>query len=166
MGIPLRVLMVEDSEDDALLLLEQLRDYPLEIQHRDGQVTSVLYNATVYRDEKGQVLGVFAAARDITERKQAEEQLQKKQIEQVILNLIQNGLEAMNANEDRPRRLYIETDLPEPNQVRDTGKGMTEETRPHIFDSFFTTKPEGLGMGLPICRSIIENPGHPTPGHG
>ncbi len=49
-----------------------VRDYPLEIQHRDGHATAVLYNASVYRDEKGQIVGVFAAARDITERKRAE----------------------------------------------------------------------------------------------
>jgi len=50
-----------------------VRDYPLELKHRDGQVTPVLYNATLYRDEKGQIMGVFAAARDITIRKKAEE---------------------------------------------------------------------------------------------
>jgi PAS domain S-box-containing protein len=49
-----------------------VRDYPLELRHRDGHVTSVLYNASIYRDEGGQVVGVFAAARDITERKRAE----------------------------------------------------------------------------------------------
>ena len=45
-----------------------VRDYPLEVRHRDGHVISVLYNAAVYRDETGEVVGVFAAARDITER--------------------------------------------------------------------------------------------------
>ena len=52
-----------------------VRDYPLEIRHRDGQITAVLYNATVYHDQSGTVRGVFAAARDITERKQAEQKL-------------------------------------------------------------------------------------------
>ncbi|MFZ2446052.1 MAG: PAS domain S-box protein [Syntrophobacteraceae bacterium] len=52
-----------------------VRDYPLEIRHRDGHPTSVLYNASVYRDEKGEIVGVFAAARDITERKRAERAL-------------------------------------------------------------------------------------------
>jgi PAS domain S-box-containing protein len=50
-----------------------VRDYPLGLRHRDGCITSVLYNASVYRDESGRVIGVFAAARDITERKCAEE---------------------------------------------------------------------------------------------
>jgi PAS domain S-box-containing protein len=54
------------------------RNEPLEIRHRDGHVTLVLYNASLYQDEKGQVVGVFAAARDITERRQAEEELLRK----------------------------------------------------------------------------------------
>ncbi|MBK8619612.1 MAG: PAS domain S-box protein [Anaerolineales bacterium] len=54
-------------------------DYPLEIRHVSGQVTDVLYNASVYRDANGKVLGVFAAARDVTDRKRAEKQLQQQQ---------------------------------------------------------------------------------------
>ena len=54
-----------------------VRDYPLELRHRDGHATSVLYNASVYRDESGKVAGVFAAARDITERKRAEREQQE-----------------------------------------------------------------------------------------
>ena len=56
-----------------------VRDYPLELRHRDGHVTSVLYNAAVFRDEVGKVVGVFAAARDITERKKAEEALRRSE---------------------------------------------------------------------------------------
>ncbi len=54
-------------------------DYPLALRHRDGHVADVLYNASVYRDEAGEVLGVFAAARDITERKLAEEKLRRSE---------------------------------------------------------------------------------------
>jgi len=54
-----------------------VRDYPLEILHRDGHITHVRYNASVYRDETGEVIGVFAAARDITELKEAEEKIKK-----------------------------------------------------------------------------------------
>src|SRR5271157_321140 len=52
-----------------------VRDYPLELRHRDGGIRSVLYNASVYRDENGDVVGIFAAARDITARTRAEEAL-------------------------------------------------------------------------------------------
>jgi PAS domain S-box-containing protein len=64
-------------------------DYPLEIKHKDGRVTPVLYNASVYKDELGNVIGVFAAARDITEIKQAEDEI-KRQAE--LLNLTQEAI--------------------------------------------------------------------------
>jgi PAS domain S-box-containing protein len=56
-----------------------VRDYPLAIRHKSGRVTDVLYNATIYRNEDGAVQGVFAAARDITERKRADEELKTKE---------------------------------------------------------------------------------------
>ena len=56
-----------------------VRDYPLEIRHRNGKVTPVFYNASVYRDAKGDVAGVFAAARDITKRREVEEALRKSE---------------------------------------------------------------------------------------
>lgn len=62
-----------------------VRDYPLEIRHKDGHATPVLYNASVYRDDAGQVAGVFAAARDITARKRAEESLRRRVREQAAL---------------------------------------------------------------------------------
>ena len=65
-----------------------VRDYPLAIRHVSGQVTDVLYNATVYRNQAGEIEGVFAAARDVTEHKRAEEELEK----------YRRGLEAMVAD--------------------------------------------------------------------
>ncbi len=71
-----------------------VKDYALEIRHRDGHITPVLYNAAVYHDEEGKVIGVFAAARDITERKQAEAQIL---LQNKVLNAInQVFLEALN----------------------------------------------------------------------
>jgi len=58
-----------------------VQDYALEIRHRDGHITPVLYNASVYRDEEGKIVGVFAAARDISERKQAEKAIESYQNE-------------------------------------------------------------------------------------
>ncbi|MFI5338140.1 MAG: GAF domain-containing protein, partial [Opitutales bacterium] len=74
-----------------------VRDYPLELLHRDGHVTSVLYNASVYRDERGDVVGVFAAARDVTERKRNEEQIRQlnNELEQRVRDRTAN-LEAAN----------------------------------------------------------------------
>jgi PAS domain S-box-containing protein len=67
-----------------------VQDYELEIRHRDGHVTPVLYNATVYKDESDNVIGVFAAARDITKQKQAEE-LQLRDSEEKYRNLFENA---------------------------------------------------------------------------
>ena len=66
-----------------------VRDYPLEIIHKNGDITQVLYNASVYKDEMGNVMGVFAAARDITELKKAEEEIQR------LANLVESSDDAI-----------------------------------------------------------------------
>lgn len=87
----------------------------------------------------------------------------KVQVEQVILNLISNGLEAMNANKDRSRTLTIRVQKTAVGEVEiavhDTGPGLPPGAADKIFDPFFTTKSEGLGMGLSISRSIVEAQG-------
>jgi PAS domain S-box-containing protein len=70
-----------------------VRDYPLELRHLDGNITSVLYNASVYRDDSGKVAGVFAAARDITERKRAEAELRES--ERRMRQIIDTALDAV-----------------------------------------------------------------------
>jgi C4-dicarboxylate-specific signal transduction histidine kinase len=81
------------------------------------------------------------------------------QLQQVVLNLIMNGIEAMHATVDRPRVLKISSDAAESGlevAVRDSGTGLDPRYVSHIFDTFFTTKASGMGMGLSISRSIIE----------
>jgi len=82
------------------------------------------------------------------------------QLQQVMLNLILNSIEAMNAVIDRPKMLTISSERVEPSSllvaVKDTGAGLDPTTADRIFESFYTTKPNGMGMGLSICRSIIE----------
>jgi PAS domain S-box-containing protein len=82
------------------------------------------------------------------------------QLQQVILNLIVNAIEAMSGGGDGTRELLISSRKADPGGVlvgvRDSGPGLAPETLDHVFDAFYTTKPGGLGMGLSICRSIIE----------
>jgi len=84
----------------------------------------------------------------------------KVQLQQLILNLVINGIEAMQPITDRPRELVIRSEQDGAQQVRvtvtDCGVGFSADNAGQLFDTFFTTKSSGLGMGLSICRSIIE----------
>ena len=82
------------------------------------------------------------------------------QLQQVMLNLIMNGIEAMSGVTDRPKLLIISSERREAGgvlvAVKDTGAGIDPAAADRMLKSFFTTKPNGIGMGLSICRSIIE----------
>jgi signal transduction histidine kinase len=82
------------------------------------------------------------------------------QLQQVVLNLILNALQAMGAVSEGPRQVMITTRQIESNDlyvgIQDTGPGLSPETLSRLFEPFYTTKPNGMGMGLTICRSIVE----------
>ena len=82
------------------------------------------------------------------------------QFQQVILNLIANAIEAMEEVHHRPRALRVEARCTDSREicveVSDSGPGLNPDSLSHVFDSFYTTKPNGMGMGLSISRSIIE----------
>jgi signal transduction histidine kinase len=85
------------------------------------------------------------------------------QLQQVILNIVMNGVEAMASVADRRRELVIRSRQHGSDQVlvtmQDCGVGIDRESLEKVFDPFYTTKPQGMGMGLAISRSIIENHG-------
>jgi signal transduction histidine kinase len=85
------------------------------------------------------------------------------QLQQVVMNLIMNGVEAMRSVPEHERNLLVRTEGRESDEVRvslqDSGTGIDPETQEEIFDAFYTTKPGGLGMGLAISRSIVETHG-------
>jgi PAS domain S-box-containing protein len=84
------------------------------------------------------------------------------QVQQVVLNLILNAVEAMGTSETPARELWISTEREHKGvlvAVRDSGPGIDPAHLQRVFDAFYTTKPSGVGMGLAICRSIIETHG-------
>jgi signal transduction histidine kinase len=82
------------------------------------------------------------------------------QLQQVLLNLVVNAIEAMGAIHDRPRALTIVSRPDGPDaitvEVRDSGTGLGAERADRLFEAFYTTKSEGIGIGLSISRSIVE----------
>jgi PAS domain S-box-containing protein len=88
---------------------------------------------------------------------------ERVQLQQVLLNLVTNAVEAMSSITDRERILAVQSSVCEPDHVlitiEDSGTGIDPNQMDRIFDAFFTTKAHGMGMGLSICRSIIESHG-------
>jgi C4-dicarboxylate-specific signal transduction histidine kinase len=88
------------------------------------------------------------------------------ELQQVVINLIMNGIEAMADVSGRPRELVITSERDELYDgsavrvaLRDAGIGVSPENLGRLFEAFYTTKAQGLGMGLPICRSIVQEHG-------
>jgi PAS domain S-box-containing protein len=88
---------------------------------------------------------------------------ERVQLQQVLINLVTNAIDAMSGVTDRVRLLKVKSEQSDCDEieicVEDSGTGIDDDNMPHLFEAFFTTKPHGMGMGLSICRSIIESHG-------
>jgi two-component system, NtrC family, sensor kinase len=108
----------------------------------------------------GELIGYQVSARPDLLRDLPQVRADRVQLQQVILNLITNAIEAMGSVEGRQRLLIVTSQRREPDSVlvtvQDNGPGIDPDASDRIFDAFFSTKSSGMGMGLFICRSIVE----------
>jgi C4-dicarboxylate-specific signal transduction histidine kinase len=157
--------------DDALSLIVKEGNRAGEVV---GRIRALIKKAPARKDAvaiNDAILEVIALTRteaannSVSVRAQLAEDLprvrgDRVQLQQVLLNLIINAIEAMRHAGEDERELLISTVRIEPKSVRvgvrDTGPGLSPESLPRLFEPFYTTKPEGMGMGLSICRSIID----------
>ncbi|MGB6818668.1 MAG: sensor histidine kinase, partial [Pseudolabrys sp.] len=141
----LRSMFRKESSARRPLDINDLITDVIGLTSHEAQKHSILVHTTFSEAPKPQTLGDQA------------------QLEQVFLNLVMNAIEAMNSSKSDHRVLELKTSVNEGHEVlvtvADSGPGVDAENLEKIFDAFFTTKPDGMGMGLSICRSIIESHG-------
>ncbi|HUL41532.1 MAG TPA: ATP-binding protein [Burkholderiales bacterium] len=131
------------------------RREPNRVPSRINDIISDLAGMLEFQDEKSGIKLLLDLAADLPSVS-----IDRGMIEQVILNLLKNAREAMGDTPSGNRKILVRSALNGNNAVevsiRDYGHGLPEELRENLFLPFFTTKPDGMGMGLNICRSIIE----------
>ncbi len=127
-----------------------VRDYPLAIRHRSGMVTDVLYNATIYKNEEGEVQGVFAAARDITERKGVEEALKESEARLRVLSS-----QLLSAQESERKRIALELH-DGVGQMLTAIKFKIENTLQEKGKSGTQGKEESFEAVIPLVKETIE----------
>ncbi len=153
-------LRIMDQAERAAAIIQRLRNF---LRKKESARSIIDINATV-----GETVDLFASearAHDIIVKMNLAPHLppvhaEMIEIEQVILNLMRNGMEAMAEMTTDQRELVITTGMSNDDyicvDVHDNGHGISEEDRMHLFEPFYTTKQNGMGLGLSISRSLIE----------
>ena len=138
----LRSMFRKESSGRRPLDINTLLANVIELTSHEAQKHDILVHTTFFDGQKPQTLG------------------DRAQLEQVFLNLVMNAIEAMSSSKTNPRVLELAISVKEDDEalvtVADNGAGVDAENLEKIFDAFFTTKPNGMGMGLSICKTIIE----------
>jgi signal transduction histidine kinase len=157
---------IEDIVRDNSRAVDTVQNVRAIFQRDAVEMSSVDLGEILY--DVGRIVRSEAALKEVTLRLDLPASLptvvgNKTQLIQALMNLILNAFEAIGENDSRERMVEISARQCEPGRVhvavRDSGKGIAPEIMPRLFDAFFTTKPKGMGMGLAIVRSIIENHG-------
>jgi C4-dicarboxylate-specific signal transduction histidine kinase len=173
-------LLVADANGNLEIIREALQDIQ-EQAHRAGEVIRRTRSFTQSGDAEKQItslLAVFNQIRSLARMDSKASNIRLSvqipedlpdieadpvQIQQVMLNLIRNAVDAMQDTAPADREIFIRAKLTAPHELRfevkDHGCGIDAETAESIFNAFFTTKSFGMGMGLAICRTIIRNHG-------
>ena len=162
-GVPALLEVVDSIADEALRageILRRIRDFVRhgEVSRSRADLNALVREAVHFAEVEARELGI--ALRLALAPEPLAVEVDGIQVEQVILNLLRNGLDAMSEAPTGQHELLVQTRGQSEStvevSVRDTGVGMSPATGERIFDPFFTTKVGGLGMGLSISRSIIE----------
>ena len=133
----------------GLLRKEEVRFLPLDVNQVIREIAALVHTDAILRNV---VIDLTLAPKLPPVRGD------RVQLQQVLLNLVLNGMEAIGPNGEG-RRILIRTLQAEAVvrvSVQDEGPGIPAETLPRLFETFYTTKPSGMGMGLPISRTIVE----------
>ena len=177
-GIGLRLLAKTESDlDEVREVLKRIIDDGHRASHIIASIRAMFRkdqreNSPVsIRDLVGEVLALVRhelEGQRVSQRVELHPELppvvaDRLQLQQVLLNLIMNAVEAMSSAEDRERSLLVKSELYEAGDVlisiEDSGPGIDPDNMDRIFDAFFTTKSHGMGLGLSICQSIVESHG-------
>ena len=157
---------IDDVIQDNARAAETIRNVRALFQRDEVQMSPVDLRQILYDVER--IVRADAAYKSVTLQLDVPTALptvigNRTQLIEALMNLVLNALDSVCESADGPREVEMRASQPEAGRihvsVRDSGKGIEPEVMPRLFDAFFTTKPKGMGMGLAIVRSIIENHG-------